>query len=101
MQSHLLAAKIAVWLIICLVVKVSSPSCVFHSQRNTQLTHKRHKCTQPHSYMALRQTRAVAQVQPSNMRCVLIHLAAAALAAAKTPVFETSDALAAGSVTGF
>ena len=35
------------------------------------------------------------------MRCVLIHLAAAALAAAKTPVFETSDASAAGSVTGF
>ena len=33
---------------------------------------------------------------------VLIHLAAAvALAAAKTPVFETSDASAAGSVTGF
>ena len=35
------------------------------------------------------------------MRCVLIHLAAAALAAAKTPVFQTSDASAAGSVTGF
>ena len=36
------------------------------------------------------------------MRTVLIHLAAAvALAAAKTPVFETSDASAAGSVTGF
>ena len=35
------------------------------------------------------------------MRCVLIHLAAAALAAAKTPLFETSDASAAGSVTGF
>ena len=32
---------------------------------------------------------------------VLLHLAAAALAAAKTPVFETSDASAAGSVTGF
>ena len=36
------------------------------------------------------------------MRNVLIHLAAAVtLAAAKTPVFETSDASAAGSVTGF
>ena len=36
------------------------------------------------------------------MRTVLLHLAAAvALAAAKTPVFETSDASAAGSVTGF
>ena len=35
------------------------------------------------------------------MRTLLIHLAAAALAAAKTPVFETSDAAAAGSVTGF
>ena len=35
------------------------------------------------------------------MRTLLIHLAAAALAAAKTPVFQTSDASAAGSVTGF
>ena len=62
-SSHLLAAKIAVCLFICLVVKVSNPSCVFRSQRNIAAdTHKRHKCTQPHSYMALRQTRAVAQV---------------------------------------
>ena len=45
--SHLLAAKIAsVCLFVC---KVSNPSCVFRSQRNTAAdTHKRHKCTQPH-----------------------------------------------------